>query len=104
MLGSHEILARYDNGEPAVVCQDRTTYIGTLTNREFLLDFFQQYCQQANIQTFRFGDDIRVCQRGDLIFAFNYSNQPRELPLDAQAQLILGTATIEPHGVTVWRG
>ena len=97
-------MARYDNGEPAVVRQDRTTYIGTLTNREFLLDFFQQYCQQASIPTYRFGSDIRVSQRGDLMFAFNYSDQPQELPLDSGARLMLGSTRIEPHGVTVWRG
>ena len=101
--GESEILARYDNGEAAVVRQDRTTYIGTLTNREFLLDFFQQVCQQANIQTYRFGEDIRVCQRGDLMFAFNYSDQPQELPLDSDASLMLGSTHIKPHGVTVWR-
>ena len=101
--GESKILARYDNGEPAVVRQDRTTYIGTLTNREFLLDFFQQVCQQANIQTYRFGEDIRVCQRGDLMFAFNYSDQPQELPLDSDASLMLGSTHIKPHGVTVWR-
>ena len=101
--GESEILARYDNGEAAVVRQDRTTYIGTLTNREFLLDFFQQYCQQANIQTYRFATDIRVCQRGDLMFAFNYSDQPQELPLDSDASLMLGSTHIKPHGVTVWR-
>ena len=102
--GESEILARYDNGEAAVVRQDRTTYIGTLTNREFLLDFFQQYCQQANIQTYRFGTDIRVCQRGDLMFAFNYSDQPQQLPLDSGSSLMLGSSQIKPHGVTVWRG
>jgi beta-galactosidase len=102
--GESEVLARYDNGEPAVVRQDRTTYIGTLTNREFLLDFFQQYCQQASIPTYRFGTDIRVSQRGDLMFAFNYSDQPQELPLDSGARLMLGSTRIEPHGVTVWRG
>jgi beta-galactosidase len=102
--GESEVLARYDNGEPAVVRQDRTTYIGTLTNREFLLDFFQQYCQQASIPTYRFGTDIRVSQRGDLMFAFNYSDQPQELPLDYGARLMLGSTRIEPHGVTVWRG
>ena len=102
--GESEVLARYDNGEPAVVRQDRTTYIGTLTNREFLVDFFQQYCQQASIPTYRFGSDIRVSQRGDLMFAFNYSDQPQELPLDSGARLMLGSTRIEPHGVTVWRG
>ena len=97
------MLARYKDNQPAVVTQGRFTYIGTLTDREFLLDFFQQQCQQANIPIYRFGADIRVSQRGDLMFAFNYSDQPQNLALDAQAQLILGTATIEPHGVTVWR-
>ena len=97
------VLARYEDNQPAVVTQGRFTYIGTLTDREFLLDFFQQYCQQANIQTFRFGEDIRVCQRGDLIFAFNYSDQSQELPLDSDTSLMLGSAHIEPHGVTVWR-
>jgi beta-galactosidase len=101
--GESEVLARYDNGEPAVVRQDRTTYIGTLTNREFLVDFFQQYCQQASIPTYRFGSDIRVSQRGDLMFAFNYSDQPQELPLDSGARLMLGSTRIEPHGVSVWR-
>jgi beta-galactosidase len=74
-----------------------------LTNREFLLDFFQQYCQQAGVPTYRFGENIRVSQRGDLLFAFNYSAEPKKMPLDKDAELILGSAIIEPHGVTVWR-
>ncbi|MGB0669614.1 MAG: Beta-galactosidase C-terminal domain [Porticoccaceae bacterium] len=38
-----------------------------------------------------------------MLFAFNYADQPQELPLSAQTELILGTAVVEPHGVTVWR-
>ena len=38
------------------------------------------------------------------MFAFNYSDQPQELPLDSGARLMLGSTRIEPHGVTVWRG
>jgi len=97
------VLARYEDNQPAVVTQGRFTYIGTLTDREFLLDFFQHYCQQANIPTHRFGADIRVCQRGDLLFAFNYSDEPQELPLDSGASLMLGSTRIEPHGIAVWR-
>ena len=97
------VLARYEDNQPAIVNQDRFTYIGTLTDRDFLLDFFQQQCQQANIATYRFGPDIRVSRRGDLLFAFNYSDQPQKLPLDASAEPILGTATVEPFGVSVWR-
>ena len=99
-----EVVARYDNAEPAIVRQDRFTYIGTLTNKEFLRDFFQQQCLDAQIKTYHFGEDIRVSQRGNLLFAFNYSDQSQSLPLDPDAKLLLGNKTIEPHGVTVWQG
>ena len=98
-----EVLATYANGEPAIVRHERFTYIATLTNSAFLLDFFQQQCQQANIQTYRFGEDIRVCQRGNLMFAFNYSQHHAHLPIDPEITIVLGSATIEPHGVTVWK-
>ena len=98
-----KVLARYEDNQPAVVSEGRFTYMGTLTDREFLLDFFQHYCRQADIPIYRFGADIRVSQRGNLLFAFNYARQPQALPLDAQAEIILGHATIEPHEVTVWR-
>ena len=97
-------MARYDNSEPAIVRKDRFTYIGTLTNKEFLRDFFQQQCLDAQIKTYHFGEDIRVSQRGNLLFAFNYSDQSQSLPLDPDAKLLLGNKTIEPHGVTVWQG
>jgi beta-galactosidase len=99
-----EVVARYDNAEPAIVRQDRFTYIGTLTNKEFLRDFFQQQCLDAQIKIYHFGEDIRVSQRGNLLFAFNYSDQSQSLPLDPDAKLLLGNKTIEPHGVTVWQG
>ena len=101
--GDTEIVARYDNTEPAIVRQDRFTYIGTLTNKEFLRDFFQQQCLKAQITTYHFGENIRVSQRGNLLFAFNYSDQSQSLPLDPEAKLLLGNKTIEPHGVTVWQ-
>jgi beta-galactosidase len=98
-----EVIASYENGEAAIVRNERFTYMATLTNRAFLLDFFQQQCQQADIQTYRFGEDIRISQRGNLMFAFNYSQHQQVLPLDPDATVILGSTTIEPHGVTVWK-
>jgi len=38
------------------------------------------------------------------MFAFNYSEQPQVLPLAANTQWLLGNATVEPHGIAVWRG
>ena len=98
-----EVVASYENGEAAIVRNERFTYMATLTNRAFLLDFFQQQCQQADIQTYRFGEDIRISQRGNLMFAFNYSQHQQVLPLDPDTNVVLGSTTIEPHGVTVWK-
>lgn len=101
--GDTEVLARYENAEPAVVAQGRFIYIGTLSCKVFLREFFAQQCHNNNITTYHFGEDIRVSQRGSLLFAFNYSGQQQQLPLPAEAKLLLGNKIIEPHGVTVWQ-
>lgn len=41
-----EVIATYHNDEPAIVRSGQFTYLGTLTNRAFLLDF---YSSNANI-------------------------------------------------------
>jgi beta-galactosidase len=97
------IIATHPNGEPAILCQQRFIYLGTLTNRQFLLDFFQQQCQKLGIKTYCWGKDIRVCQRGNLMFAFNYSEQQQTLPLDAVTKFLLGDKDISGHGISVWQ-
>ena len=98
-----EVIATYYNDEPAIVRSGQFTYLGTLTNRAFLLDFLQQQCEHNGVRTYRFDKDIRVVQRGSLMFAFNYSEQPQVLPIAANTQWLLGNATVEPHGIAVWR-
>jgi beta-galactosidase len=98
-----EVIATYHNDEPAIVRSGQFTYLGTLTNRAFLLDFLQQQCEHNGVRTYRFDKDIRVVQRGALMFAFNYSEQPQVLPIAANTQWLLGNATVEPHGIAVWR-
>ena len=98
-----EVIATYHNDEPAIVRSGQFTYLGTLTNRAFLLDFLQQQCEHNRVRTYRFDKDIRVVQRGALMFAFNYSEQPQVLPIAANTQWLLGNATVEPHGIAVWR-
>ena len=98
-----EVIATYHNDDPAIVRSGRFTYLGTLTNRAFLLDFLQQQCEHNGVSTYRFDKDIRVVQRGALMFAFNYSEQPQVLPIAVNTQWLLGNATVEPHGIAVWR-
>ena len=97
------IIATHADGEPAILNQQRYTYIGTLTDRQFLLDFFQQQCKELDIKTYYWGKDIRICQRGNLMFAFNYSEQQQILPLDSDTICLIGDQQIPGHGVSVWR-
>ena len=98
-----QIIASHPNGDPAILSQDRFIYLGTLTDRQFLLDFLHHQCHEAGIKTYCWGEDIRVCQRGNLLFAFNYADRQQILPLDPSATIILGDKEIPAQGVTVWR-
>lgn len=98
-----DVLAQYDNGAPAVVRYGKVIYLGTLTCTAFLRDFFQRLCGDLGIVTHDFGKDVRVEQRGSLMFAFNYSGQEQELPLDDSTEILLGSRFIRSHAVTVWK-
>lgn len=98
-----KILASYEDGSPAVVSHERFIYLATLTDDLFLCDFFMAQCVDAGIETYNFGPDIRVCQRGDLMFAFNYSAEEQALPLDAETEILLGSRRIKARDITVWR-
>lgn len=97
------ILASLDTGDPAVVQLGSVIYIGTLTCSDFLLDFLEYQCQQLNIPTERVPSDVRLCRRGPLNFAFNYSDRPQKLDLEDNINCLLGSPTIAPYDVTVWR-
>ena len=88
---------------PVVVRSNNFVYIGTLTCEAFLTDFFEELCREAGVKTYNFGDDIRIRQRGELIFAFNYSAQSSSLNLPEDREVLLGDTNINPRGVTVWR-
>ncbi|MFK8049374.1 MAG: beta-galactosidase [Halioglobus sp.] len=98
-----QTLAKYEDGSPAVIQHERFIYMATLTDDQFLQDFFMAQCVTAGIKTYFFGPDIRVCQRGELMFAFNYSAQEHALPLDSDVEVLLGSLAIKPRDITVWR-
>jgi beta-galactosidase len=98
-----EVLAQYEDGGPAVVRYDRIIYIGTLTCANFLQNFLSDICREASIVTRNMAEDLRIQRRGDLMFAFNYSNQEQALELKDDVQILLGDRRVKPHDVTVWK-
>lgn len=98
-----DVLATYDDGSPAVVRYGNVIYAGTLTDAGFLQDFFRKLCEEQDVATHDLPDDVRIEQRGQLLFAFNYSEQEQELPLGESAEILLGTRNMAPRDITVWR-
>ncbi len=101
--GELQVIGHYANQEAALVQNGRFVYFATLTCREFLRDFFAAQCLEKGIATYDFGPHVRVQLRGELMFAFNYSDAPVDLDLPAATSFVLGTSRLEGHDVAVWR-
>ncbi len=98
-----EVLARYDDKGPAIVRQDAVTYIGATLEDNGLQHVLKGVCESTGVTTFSLPDDLRVRQRGDLTFAFNYAEVERELPTANDAEFLIGSTPLAPRDVAVWR-
>ncbi|MEM7081659.1 MAG: beta-galactosidase [Pseudomonadota bacterium] len=98
-----DVLAHYHDDAPAVVANDRVVYIGTLTDRDFLEDLFRHECDALGLSIQIAPPDVRLQRRGDLMFAFNYSDQHAELSLPDSTHIVLGSDPVSPRDVTVWK-
>ena len=98
-----ETLATYHNGKPAVAKFDRFIYVGTLTCNEFLIALFQSIAHSLSLTTLMLPKDMRVVQRGDLLFVFNYAHQSHTFPAPAKGKFILGNSTLAAHDVAIFQ-
>ncbi|MBU4433079.1 MAG: beta-galactosidase [Alphaproteobacteria bacterium] len=103
ITGEAQVVARHDDGGPAIVRSGKTIYVGSLSDRRFLTDFLEGLCVEAGVAVQRLERDVRVRRRGDLTFAFNYGDQPIAAPAPADAQYVLGGHTLAPRDVAVWK-
>ncbi len=101
--GSCEVLARYEDGSPALVASGRHHYLATVTDTALLDALFASVCAKAGVTTRPLSGDVRLRSRGTLRFAFNYSAEPVPCPAPAGAQFLLGGTTIGPRDLSVWR-
>ncbi len=101
--GDATVHARFKNAEPAILSAANVTYIAALTDEVFLLDYLQSECERLSVSTYRSSPDVRISHRGDLGFAFNYSDVPVELSLPENAECVLGNRQLGAYDVTVWR-
>lgn len=98
-----EIKATYSDGSAAVVSSGRTTYIGALTDEAFLKQFLKDACEDQAIHTTLLPEDMRLCQRGNLTFAFNYANDAQPVTAPDDADFLIGGPMVGGHDLSVWR-
>lgn len=96
-------LAHYASGSPAAVCTEKATYLGCVSDNDFLRDLFLGLCKENNIKTYDTSEHVRICHRGELGFAFNYGDTMEDLPLPSDTKFILGGKQLAPQDVAVWR-
>ncbi|SEK00519.1 beta-galactosidase [Sphingobium sp. AP50] len=96
------VKARYEDGESAVVGTDTAWYVGCQGDRDFTVALMRNAARQAGLSTHPLPDHVRMRQRGDLQFAFNYGPDAWTIP-DPKPALLLGQRTLAPYDVAIWR-
>ena len=100
---SCQVLAHYHDGLPAVAQHQRAVYVATVSCDDFLKALFADLAKQAGVETLVLPHDVRLARRGGLNFLFNYSASPNEVAVPANAQWLLGSATLDGYGVAIYR-
>ncbi len=103
-VGSYtEIIARYEDGGPAIVGNEQFIYLGTLTDEKFLHDFFGEICTRLDLNPLGLPNDMRLVRRGGLTFAFNYADEVQQAPAPKSANFVLGERNVGPRNISVWK-
>lgn len=98
---SAAVLARFENGDPAVTEKDNTLYLACWADTKLLADLLAFAARKAGIPMMDIPDFIRIRRRGNMVFAFNYGTEDWQLP--AGAKPLLGGDVIGPQSVAAWQ-
>jgi beta-galactosidase len=94
------VLARFDDGGPALLRQRRTRYIAAQVAPALQRDWLADAARDAGMTPVTLPDGLRLRRRGDLLFAMNYDNVAHVLDVP-QARWLIGGATVPAHGGSV---
>ena len=90
-------------GSPAILQNERATYLAMLPRGELLKTLMQNLIEQAGLACRPTGADLRVTHRGDVGFAFNFGPKPAKLPGGADVEFLVGSSEIGPSDLAIWQ-
>ena len=94
-------LATFANGDPALTLLGRHAYLACWPDEALLSRVLAWLAKSAGLETISLPESVRLRRRGDLTFAFNYGDATWTAP--ALGKLVLGTQTVAPRSLSVWR-
>ncbi len=94
--------ATFSDGKGAIYQHHNLHYLAFWPSIMFLESYLGQVAERAGLSLHPVPDDLRLRQRGHLVFAFNYSDQPKPAPAPAGARFVLGGPTIEAYNLSIW--
>ncbi len=96
-----ETLATFSDGAPAFIASNNHLYLACWPDAAALGSLMALLCRKAALPTIELPAEVRLRRRGDLTFAFNYGETPWPAPFSGSP--LIGTQSVAPRGVTVWR-
>lgn len=95
-------VSRHQNSSPAVIRSDRATYLAMTPTDPLLSEIMKDVLEWAGLTPREADRDLRITQRGNLCFAFNFGDQSVPLPARGDGRLLLGSDPVASRDIAVW--
>jgi beta-galactosidase len=102
LTGAAEIDARFEDGDPALVRSGRWSYLAGWPDATLLAGVMRAIAARAGLTVETLPEGVRLRRRGDLTFAFNYSDKIYVAAAPA-SRFVLGGRGVGPREVAIWR-
>jgi len=96
------VVARCDDGVPALLRSGRTLYCAALPGDDLLGAIVEDLATEAGLATQALSPLVRLSRRGELHFAVNYGPGPEQTPAPPGARFLIGGPQTPAYGVSVW--
>jgi beta-galactosidase len=95
--------AIFGDGKGALYQHQNHHYLAFWPGLGFLESYLGYLAESLGLNPRRLPEGLRIRQRGNLVFAFNYTHQPQPAPAPEGARFILGGPTLAPYNFCIWK-
>ncbi len=96
-------VALFEDGKGAIYQQQNRHYLAFWPTQNFLNNYLGKLADGEGLEVHPLPEGLRLRRRGDLYFAFNYTNHPQTITVPKNAIFVLGDTTIPAYDLAIWR-